>query len=458
MRDCYVSIPYGVKDDLDGRLLDFDYLYWAVIQPAVQEMDMDCRRLDEFEPGAIWHKTLFTALISSDLMIADVSTQNANVLYELGVRHAMRRGRTLLISAGGRLPGNVAYTQALFYAPDESGRLVGKAATTFREVLQAAIRQSQRSSISDSPIYEFFPDLQVILPPELERDRHARRRSSPNEQRGFAERVVESPATARDALHKSEREVRYAPDADPVEYLNLLRKYRDLSEWDSVIDLATGAPPAIADSPEVRQLLALALNRRGAPVDQEQAIAVMQQVIAETGGDSESFGILGMLYKGQATEATTPQARRDNLERALALYRMGLERNPNDYYAAVNVVSVLLETAQYTAARAEAEAMGPRINAALIEARQGGRMDYWELSAIVQLAIVARDWTGAKVAARLAASHPPSAWMSESTVRELHYLASKLIAAGDYDDVSERMSEILGILHPLEHQPAEAVE
>jgi hypothetical protein len=105
MRSCYVSIPFGVKAGVNGRTLDFDYLYRKVIRPAVQELQMECRRLDEFSPGAIWHKTLFAALISSDLMIADLSTHNANVLYELGVRHAMRRGRTLLISALGPLPG-----------------------------------------------------------------------------------------------------------------------------------------------------------------------------------------------------------------------------------------------------------------------------------------------------------------------------------------------------------------
>lgn len=154
MRTCYVSIPFGIKSDLDGRTLDFDYLYREVIQPAVQALEVECRRLDEFSPaGAIWHKTLFTALISSDLMIADLSTHNANVLYELGVRHAMRRGRTLLISAHGRLPGNVSYARTLWYEPDASGRLTGAPADNFREVLQSNIRQSMRSTISDSPIY-----------------------------------------------------------------------------------------------------------------------------------------------------------------------------------------------------------------------------------------------------------------------------------------------------------------
>jgi hypothetical protein len=53
---------------------------------------------------------------------------------------------------------------------------------------------------------------------------------------------VESPTQAMGDLQKREEEVRRTPEADPVEYLNLLRKYRDLSQWDRVVALADDAP------------------------------------------------------------------------------------------------------------------------------------------------------------------------------------------------------------------------
>jgi hypothetical protein len=194
MRSCYVAIPFGVKPDDAGRMLDFDHLYWSVLQPTLQAVGMECRRLDELPPGAIWHKAMFTALISSDLMIADLSTHNANVLYELGVRHAMKRGRTLLISADRWLPGNLGYAQALWYQPDESGRLTGEPAGRFRDTLQASIRQSQRATVSDSPVYEFFPDLQVMLPPELEGERRPQR-TPVKKRQSFAQSFVYSAAS-----------------------------------------------------------------------------------------------------------------------------------------------------------------------------------------------------------------------------------------------------------------------
>ena len=118
MRSCFVSIPFGIKSDPSGRSLDFDYLYAEVIRPGVEAVEVECRRLDDYPMGAIWHKTLFEAIVGSDFVIADVSTANANVFYELGVRHALRRGRTILISAGGPLPGNISYARVLWYVPD----------------------------------------------------------------------------------------------------------------------------------------------------------------------------------------------------------------------------------------------------------------------------------------------------------------------------------------------------
>jgi tetratricopeptide (TPR) repeat protein len=444
MLSCYVSIPFGIKIDTDGRALDFDFLYNTVIRPAVQELEMECRRLDEFSPGTIWHKTLFTELISSDLMIADITTHNANVLYEIGVRHAMKRGRTLLISAGGRLPWSISYLQALQYEPDSSGRLTGKPGLMFRETLRAVIRQSQRTAVSDSPIYEFFPDIKVFLPPELDNERRQRRSRPRKTQRGFAQIAVESPELAISDLTKSEEEVRSAPDSDPVEYLTLLRKYRDLSEWDRVIALGADAPPEVADSPEVQHLIALALNRRGKPGDQDRAILLMEQLIAETGGDSETFGILGVIYKNRYDKANLQNdttGAEVNLDQAIKNYRKGFEKNPKDYYPGINVVTLLLQRND-TAAQVELEGIVPLVRAAVQEKIEFGHPDYWDHSTDLELAVVIKDWPRAKQAARIAAAQEPSGWMLETTLRQIQLVSKNIEKTED----RKQLEIILGYL------------
>ena len=332
MQSCFVSIQFGRKTLPDARELDFDFLYFQVIQPALREVGIECRRLDEFTTGAIWHKTMISEVIASDLLIADITSRNANVFYELGIRHALRRGRTLLISAGGRSPADISLLPVIFYKPDEAGRLTGKDADDFRARLQSLVGQSQRTTVNDSPIFEFFPELGVDLPAELERTTR-RRVKTTRSQRGFAQAVVDSPDQARGALEQSEAEVRSAPEVDPSEYLNVMKGFRDLSDWDRVIALAEDAPPELAQSPELRQLLSLALNRRGGREDQERAISIMEQQIAETGGDSESYGILGRIYKDRYDQA---KKRGDDaeaaayLEKAIHEYREGFNTNPRD--------------------------------------------------------------------------------------------------------------------------------
>ena len=41
-------------------------------------------------------------LIEADLVIADISIHNANVFYELGIRHALRPWRTYMIRQRGK--------------------------------------------------------------------------------------------------------------------------------------------------------------------------------------------------------------------------------------------------------------------------------------------------------------------------------------------------------------------
>ena len=424
MQKGFVSIPFGIKRLADGTEIDYDRLYAEVIRPAVEDEGIECRRLDEIaDLGGMWHRTMIAALISSDLVIADVTTDNANVFYELGIRHALSRGRTILISARGRLPGNISYLQALTYEPF-AGQLTGDSAYRFRTALQGAIRQAQRSTVPDSPIYQFFPDLAVELPVELEAPGGPPRRSRTREQKSFAQSVIESPAKAKEALERSEAEIRGAPDADASEYLKLMRRYRHLSEWDRVIALGDEAPPDIAKSREVRQLLALALNRRGGDGDVGRAIELMKTEVDETGGDSETFGILGRIYKDRYDQAAAKgdEAKAaENHAKALQYYRQGFEANPGDYYPGVNVVHLLARQGG-EAARRELAKLLPRVRNAVQAKLDPDRPDYWALTTDLELATIERDWTRVEEVARQVVSQGAAAWMLETTARNLKRL------------------------------------
>ena len=98
-------MPFGTKPG-GSTLINFDDVYKDLIAPAVSAAGLEPLRADEEQTGGIIHKPMFERLILCEFAVADLTTANANVFYELGLRHAVRPASTVLIFAegGGQLP------------------------------------------------------------------------------------------------------------------------------------------------------------------------------------------------------------------------------------------------------------------------------------------------------------------------------------------------------------------
>ena len=106
---CFVLMPFGQKRNANGKTIDFDRVYSDIIKPAIEAAEMEQIRADEEQTGGIIHKPMYERLILCEFAVADLTTANANVFYELGLRHAVRPWSTVLIfGEGDRLPFDVA--------------------------------------------------------------------------------------------------------------------------------------------------------------------------------------------------------------------------------------------------------------------------------------------------------------------------------------------------------------
>ena len=84
---CFVLMPFGRKrDPAGGPDLDFDRCYEMAIKPAIVDAQLEPIRADHEVTAGIIHKAMFERLLLCDFAIADLTTANANVFYELGVR------------------------------------------------------------------------------------------------------------------------------------------------------------------------------------------------------------------------------------------------------------------------------------------------------------------------------------------------------------------------------------
>jgi hypothetical protein len=120
-------MPFGTKSDGAGGCVDFDAVCVEVIVPAVTAAGLEPLRADEEMSGGIIHKPMFERLILCDYAVADLTTANANVFCELGVRHALRPFATVLVFAeGGRLAFDVGAAASRPVPPRSFGTARGR--------------------------------------------------------------------------------------------------------------------------------------------------------------------------------------------------------------------------------------------------------------------------------------------------------------------------------------------
>src|SRR5262249_25899252 len=119
---CFVLMPFGKKPDGTGRTINFDAVYQKIIKPAIEAAELEPIRADEEIVGGFIHKPMFERLMLCDYAVADLTTANANVFYELGIRHGIRPYSTVtVIGKGTVIPFDVVMVRALSYAIDTLG-------------------------------------------------------------------------------------------------------------------------------------------------------------------------------------------------------------------------------------------------------------------------------------------------------------------------------------------------
>ncbi len=102
---CFVVMGFGRKMDYqNAREVDLDKIYGKVIRPLMKEKFPEYKviRADEIRRSELIDVSMYTLLMEADLVIADITTLNANALYELGVRHAVRPCSTIIMAQKNR--------------------------------------------------------------------------------------------------------------------------------------------------------------------------------------------------------------------------------------------------------------------------------------------------------------------------------------------------------------------
>src|SRR5215468_8601520 len=123
-RRAFVIMPFGEKRASDGTTIDFDAVYKDLFAPAIAAAGLMPHRADADRRGGSIHLDMFQDLLLAEFVVADLTIDNPNVWYEIGVRHALRSGGTVLTySLRERLPFDIAGQRMQRYTLDK-GKLV----------------------------------------------------------------------------------------------------------------------------------------------------------------------------------------------------------------------------------------------------------------------------------------------------------------------------------------------
>lgn len=157
-RVCFVIMGFGKKQDpYTNRMMDLDATYIKIIQPAVKACGYQCIRADEILDSGTIDRSMYALLYRADLVIADITTDNANALYELGTRHVLRPFSTIIIKGGeSKLPFDLSHNRILSY--EHLGNEISeKEAQKSRRELKQRIDSVTQNQAIDSPLYTYIP-------------------------------------------------------------------------------------------------------------------------------------------------------------------------------------------------------------------------------------------------------------------------------------------------------------
>jgi tetratricopeptide (TPR) repeat protein len=292
---CFVIMPFG-KKKVGDKQVDFDTVYGQVFAPAISETilpeggSLEPRRTDQdFFSGHITVE-MFAYLEYSRFALADISGLNANVFYELGVRHrAHQAGTAIFRQTGSPIPFDITSIKAFDYEYEPVEQ-----AEKSRELITRVLMESLAYNRLDSPV-------QVALAAQRARATQPGRTDN-------LETLLRDAENAIRAQKWQEAIARYreAIRLDPANFglrLKLGLFLKDRGDWEGALSeftAAVDASPRYADALREKGIAENKLYlKRNQPAGMPTGEESLRQAISLNPVDYDALASLGGILKRQ---------------------------------------------------------------------------------------------------------------------------------------------------------------
>lgn len=318
-KKCFVVMGFGTKTDFQQqKAYDLDKTYRTIIRGAVEDAGLECIRADDVIHSGIIDKPMYELLLNADVVVADVSTSNANAIYELGVRHALRPYTTIVIAEKNfKFPFDIGH---LLIRPYKHGGewIDAEDAAAARDDLKKAILTLLEKNEIDSPVHTFLPSLL-------------------HSGEAAEAQPIAPPAAAAE------------PDQTVTLLMKMFRQARADSNWGAAKMALEQLKTRMPGDPFIVQQLALA-TYKGKQPDKKSSIAEAKNMLSElqpeSSNDPETLGIWGSIHK----QLWEMDKRPEDLNESIRSYGKGFHLK-DDYYNGINYAFMLNVRAGETTGR-----------------------------------------------------------------------------------------------------------
>lgn len=156
---CFYITPIGEADS-DTRRHSNLFLE-SIVDPAIKTIGLTVVRADQIDkPGVITRQTI-EYILRSRLVVADLSFSNANVFYELALRHAARLPVVQIVQHGDPIPFDINQMRTIIIDNRDIYTLLPNVELYKSELASQARRALEAGAEVDTPVSIYFPQARL---------------------------------------------------------------------------------------------------------------------------------------------------------------------------------------------------------------------------------------------------------------------------------------------------------
>ncbi|WP_214480982.1 hypothetical protein [Bacillus sp. SM2101] len=157
---CFVITPLGSDDSPIRR--HADGVIDAAIEPVLAKLGFEVTVAHRMSEGGSITNQVIQNIIDSELVVANLTNLNPNVMYELAIRHAIRKPIVQICERGTSLPFDISEQRTIFYTNDMQGTV------ELKENFELMVSKAIEDEKPDNPIFRAIQSEAIINSTSIE--------------------------------------------------------------------------------------------------------------------------------------------------------------------------------------------------------------------------------------------------------------------------------------------------